>query len=132
MTDRRSETGFTLIEMLVALAIVALSMAVLLRVISDNLERARRARDELAAMSLVQSLLARSSTGVPQPGVSTGRFGNGFFWRLETEPLGGAGEKAGWPVNAVTVAATVSWRDAGESGSRTLTTLRVIPKGTAP
>jgi general secretion pathway protein I len=128
MSNRRAETGFTLIEMLVALAIVAVSMAVLFRVISDNLERARRARDEAAAMSLVQSLLAQSSSGIPQPGVSTGKFGNGFFWRLQTEPLGG---RTGWPVDAVTVIATVSWRDGSEAGSRTLTTLRVIPGGTA-
>jgi general secretion pathway protein I len=131
MSNRRAETGFTLIEMLVALAIVAVSMAVLFRVISDNLERARRARDETAAMSLVQSLLAQSSSGIPQPGVSTGKFGNGFFWRLQTEPLGGARERAGWPVDAVTIIATVSWRDGSEAGSRTLTTLRVIPGGTA-
>jgi general secretion pathway protein I len=132
MTSRRTEAGFTLIEMLVALAIVALSMAVLLRVISDNLERARRARDEAVAMSLLQSLLAQSNSGIPQPGVSTGRFGNGFFWRLQTAPFGRSGERTGWTVDAVTVAATVSWRDGGETGSRTLTTLRVIPRGTAP
>jgi len=131
MTSRPTEAGFTLIEMLVALAIVGLSMMVLLRIMSDNLERARRARDEAAAMSLVQSLLAQSSAGTPQPGVSTGRFSSGFFWRLQTEPLGSASERSGWPVDAVTVAATVSWRDAGETGSRTLTTLRVIPGGAA-
>ena len=132
MTRPKSESGFTLIEMLVALAIVAISMAVLLNVIADNLERTRRARDETVAMSLVQSLLAQSSSGTPQPGVATGRFGNGFSWRLQTEPLAGAEERAAWPVDAVRIAATVSWRDGSETGSRTLSTIRVIPKGTAP
>ncbi len=132
MTSRRTETGFTLIEMLVALAIVALSMSVLLRIISDNLERARRARDEAAALSLAQSLLAQANTGVPQTGVSTGRFGNGFFWRLQTESYGTAASRNNWPVDAVAITATVSWHEADDTGSKTLTTLRVIPKGTTP
>ena len=132
MTSRRTETGFTLIEMLVALAIVGLSMAVLLRSVSDNLERARRARDEAAALSLVQSLLAQSTAAIPQTGVSTGRFGNGFYWRVQTAPFGNPNDRANWPVDAVTVAATVSWHDGDENGSRTLSTLRVIPREGVP
>ncbi|MEI9997327.1 MAG: type II secretion system protein [Rhizomicrobium sp.] len=125
---RDGEAGFTLIEALVALAIVGLSTAVLFKVISDNLDRAHRARDETLAMARVQSLLTQAQAGTPAPGVSDGRFADGFSWRVQVEPYVVG---ANWPVQAVTIAATVSWREAGETEHRTLATLRVIPKAGA-
>ena len=101
MTRRSSQSGFTLVELLIALAIVGLSMAVTLKVISDNLDRSRRARDEAVAASLVQSLLARSEAGAPQPGVSGGTLGGGYSWRLQVWPYRGAGARRGWPVDVV-------------------------------
>ena len=122
----RTQSGFTLVETLVALAIVGLSFAVLFKIISDNLDRTRRARDETVAASLVQSLLAQSQSGTPRPGTASGTFDGGYAWRLQVSPAAGA--RLDWPVDALTIAATVSWRDGGETQSRTLTTLRVVPK----
>jgi general secretion pathway protein I len=126
MSRPSHQSGFTLVETLVALAIVALSFAVLLRIVSDNLDRTRRARDEATASSLVQSVLAQAETGTPSTGTTSGRFADGFGWRLQVMPYEGA--LPDWQVGAVTIAATVSWRDGAATQSRTLTTLRVIPK----
>jgi general secretion pathway protein I len=122
----RSQSGFTLVETLVALAIVGLSFAVLFKIISDNLDRTRHARDETVAASLVQSLLAQAQSGTPRPGAASGTFDGGYAWRLQVSPAPGA--RMDWPVDAMTIAATVSWREGGEAQSRTLTTLRVVPK----
>ncbi|MEJ1968514.1 MAG: type II secretion system protein [Rhizomicrobium sp.] len=132
MNSAPSQSGFTLVETLVALAILGLSMAVLLTVMSDNLDRTRRARDEAVAAALAQSVLARAEAGTPQPGTTGGAFAGGYSWRVAVEPYLPGGEAMNWPVGAVTIAATVSWHDGGAVRRRTLTTYRVIPKATAP
>jgi len=122
--SRRSE-GFTLIEVLVSLAILGLCSAVLFKVFSDNLDRTRRARNEAVAAALTQSLLAQ---GTASPVASSGQTADGMSWRLRTAPFGGTGMSREWPGDAVTVTATVSWRDGGTTVSRSLSTLRVIPR----
>jgi prepilin-type N-terminal cleavage/methylation domain-containing protein len=120
-----TESGFTLVEVLVALAITVLSMAVLFKVISTDLDRTRAARDGAAAESLAQSLLAQY-TVAPRPGVMRGTAPGGYAWHVDTAPYADA--PANLPVDAVTVAATVSWRDNGRVESRSLSTLRILPK----
>jgi prepilin-type N-terminal cleavage/methylation domain-containing protein len=117
--------GFTLVEVLVALAITVLSMAVLFKVISGDLDRTRDARDQTAAESLAQSLLAQY-TAAPHPGLVHGAAAGGYVWQVNTAPYADA--PANLPVEAVTIAATVSWRNNGRVETRSLSTLRILPK----
>ncbi len=130
MSDARSEQGFTLLEVLVALAIAVLSFAVLFRLIAADLDRTRAARDQTEAAALLQSLLAQSALA-PMPGVTRGAFPNGYAWRVEVAPYTDDGAAADGPVDAMTVAATVSWQDGGLTRSRSLTTLRAVPRAAA-
>ncbi|HWD28594.1 MAG TPA: type II secretion system protein [Rhizomicrobium sp.] len=123
-----AQSGFTLVEVLIALAILGLSFTVLYRIMSDDLERTRRARDEAVAMSLLQSTMALAEAQ-SRPQDSDGNTSNGFAWRVAVEPAGGA--RAGWPVDAVTLTATVSWRDGKMLRTRSLSELRVVPKAAA-
>ena len=127
MTETSHQSGFTLIETLIALAVVALSFAVLFKVISDNLDRTRHVQDQAVAASLLQSLLAQTDFGALSPGDTRGRYANGFGWRLriESQTLNHADQ---WAVAAMNVTATVSWTEDGRTQSRTLTTLRVVPR----
>ncbi len=124
MSRPGTQSGFTLVEALVALAIAALSLTVLFRTFSDNLERTRRTRDETLAAALAQSLLAQAQDGAPAMGEAPG----GMRWRVAVAPY--AAEKAddASGAAAVRVAATVSWRDGKAERSRTLTTVRVVAK----
>ncbi len=130
MSDARSEQGFTLLEVLVALAIAVLSFAVLFRLIAADLDRTRAARDQTEAAALLQSLLVQSALA-PMPGITRGAFPNGYAWRVEVAPYTDDGAAADGPVDAMTVAATVSWRDGGLTRSRSLTTLRAVPRAAA-
>ncbi len=118
------ESGFTLVEVLVALAITVLSMAVLFKVIGADLDRTREARDQAAAASLLQSLLAASTT-TPAPGVTRGQYGGAYSWRVVIAPYAGGAE---YPVAAVTIDATVSWKNGGHTEQRSLSALRILPK----
>jgi prepilin-type N-terminal cleavage/methylation domain-containing protein len=125
MNDPRGESGFTLVEVLVALTIVVLSFAVLFKLMATDLDRTHEVRDRTAASSLLQSLLAQCAVA-PQPGVTRGEFPGGFSWRLAVAPYDG--DRTSWSVDAVTIDATVSWKDGDHTESRSLTTLRVVPK----
>jgi len=77
------EGGFTLVESLGAFAALTLVLIVLLAGLSGAVRGSRHADSMREALRLAQSKL--DSLGVTEPltpGESTGRFGNGFEWRL--------------------------------------------------
>ena len=122
----RLERGFTLIEVLVALAILAVSLAVLLQIFSSSLDRVREDRNESVASALVQSLLARVGAEIPlREGEKHGTYSNGFRWTVQIAPYGNAEDRKAWPVNAFTVKAGVTWRDGDVAHGKSLTTLRL-------
>lgn len=129
MNRDRKEEGFTLIEVLVALAILSISMAVLLGVFSDSLSRVRANETRTVAGALAQSLLAE--VGISRPlhvGDETGDLANGYRWRLHAEPYGSDQDRQAWPVVALLVSVAV-WKEGDAAKAMELTTLRLLPKG---
>ena len=119
--------GFTLIEVLVALTILSISLAVLVQIIGSNLDRVRESTAETTAISLTQSLLDQLGVSIPiRMGESSGDFGNGYRWRLRIQSYGSEPDRRAWPVSAVVVTASTLWDR--ERKSLTLTTLRLSPK----
>ncbi len=79
--------GFTLLEVLVSLAILAGALAVMFQVFSRTLETTADAKARTIAASLAQSLLARVGSEIPiKEGESAGEFEHGFRWRLRMAP----------------------------------------------
>lgn len=127
--ENEKEAGFSLVEVIVALAILALSLAVLLSVISNGIQYADRAEKLARAGTLAQSLLAGIGTEVPiQPGQTAGEFPEGFRWRVRAEPYGDAVDRDHWPVAAYTISVEVLWGEGREERSVALSTLRLAPK----
>ena len=128
-SGHENEAGFTVVEVIVALAILALSLAVLLSVISNGIQYADRAEKLARAGTLAQSLLAKVGTELPiQPGLTAGEFSEGFRWRVRAEPYGDAIDRQQWPVAAYTVSVEVLWGEGREERSVALSTLRLAPK----
>jgi general secretion pathway protein I len=126
--SRDSESGFTLVEVIAAFAILALAFSVLMGAVSDGLRRAGDAEIEAQAASLAQSVLARAGRETPlQAGETSGQGDNGFAWRLRTEPAADAGE--GSPVAGFLVTAEVLWSDGARERSLSLSTLRLGARG---
>jgi general secretion pathway protein I len=123
------EAGFTVVEVVAALAILALTLGVLLNVISNSIRQTGQAEAVAEARSLAGSLLARIGTELPlRDGQITGEADHRFHWHVRIDPYGDGGDRREWPVAAHQVVTEVSWRDGPEERSLVLTTLRLGPK----
>ena len=123
--SRRRCAGFTLIEVLVALAIVGLALGAVAEVFAVARQGQVMATDVDGAVGVADRQLALAAmTDPPRLGLSRGTAGR-FVWRLSVAPFhdsADAGRPAP-PLYRITV--TVGW--AGDRGSRqvTLSTLRL-------
>jgi general secretion pathway protein I len=126
---RDNEGGFTLVEVIVALAILSLGLSVLLGSMSGSLRQTANAARMAEASALAQSLLAEVGTGLQiKPEDSFGQFRNGYRWHLKMQPYGGVREREEWPVGAYQVSTEVEWEEGTSRRSYVLTTLRLGPK----
>ena len=82
------QSGFTLLEVIVAFALLALALTLLLGSLSGATRQVRNADDAGRAALHAQSLLAQAGTGVAlQSGVREGEWEDGrFHWRLQVSP----------------------------------------------
>jgi general secretion pathway protein I len=129
MTQGKREAGFTLVEVIVALAILSVGLSILLGVISNSLRQTGSAERMAEAGSLAQSLMAEVGTDLPiKPEQREGLFPNGYRWHLKMVPYGDAGEREEWPVGAYTISTEVDWEEGTDRHSYALTTLRLGPK----
>jgi general secretion pathway protein I len=139
---RTKQRGFSLLEILVAFSILALSLGVLMQIFSGSLHNADVTRDQAQAVALAQSLLA--SAGVEATlvaGDSAGVLDDKFRWLLRVnpfvqEPRPGETEAMRSPLllDLWGVTVRVAWGGDSRLPERalTLTTLRVQPVATTP
>jgi general secretion pathway protein I len=132
LRTKDAQSGFTLIEVLVALTILSVSIAALLAIFLQGLDRARESSNEAQARVLAQALLSQAKVAPNLSfGTSTGKI-NGLLWRTQIVPYGAAVDRSAWHTNPAEIIATVSWRGEGSMRSVSLSTLRLLPKPGAP
>lgn len=82
------DSGFTLLETVVAMAIAAIGLATVFRTISDGLRTASRVQSVQAAVVVARSHLdGVGADGTLTSGLSTGSYDNGLRWRLDVVDL---------------------------------------------
>lgn len=124
--NRKSrERGFTLIEVLVAFIILALSLGAILPSLSASLTGSRTGSDTIIATAYAQSLIAGVGVGGQ---VREGEFTNTleltrFSSRLTVRPYGAPPEDSTRP-RLFEVTARVGWRDGVRRRAVSLTTFR--------
>ena len=124
------EAGFTIVEVIAALAILSLSLTLLFSTMSEGIHRQQRAKTLTQASALAQSLLARVGTELPlAAGATKGDFANGFRWEMQVTPFGNASDAQEWPVAAYKVAVMVFPLSRSQEPAASLTTIRLAPKG---
>src|SRR5262245_31052103 len=114
--------GFTLIEVLVALTILSLSLAIIFAGFSDGLRGRRTADDYQCATALAESKLNCMGTETTlQEGQTEGRFNERFRWEAVVSPYHEEGRSAENKYETpMVVTVTVSWPDKHEERSVSL------------
>lgn len=134
---RRVQQGFSLIEVLVAFAILALSLGVLMQIFSRASLTASASVQYSRAAALASARLDAVGTAIPlEVGTVTGDPEDGMAWEVNVAPLeGDALAQLGMPlddglgfVSPVTpylVSAGVLWKDGERVRRLTLSTMRL-------
>ncbi len=105
--------GFTLLEVLIALAIAGLALAALFDGAALGLRAVERAGRTAEALSHARSHLAALDRAGPLvPGETAGEDGGGFRWRHRIMPLGAAGSRPG-AIVLYDVTVAIGWDEAG-------------------
>jgi general secretion pathway protein I len=117
--------GFTLLEVLVALAVLSISLGALLPVFSSTLRNEDALSDQTTAILLAQSKLDALGTEIPiVDGKSQGRFDNGFTWRLEIGPY--PFDRTSALVTPKMATLTVAWPARTGVRSLSISTIRLV------
>ena len=121
--------GFTLIETVIAFAIVAISLAALYQAFGLSMRREQRASDETLALLHLASLRDRLGFDVPiRPGATSGRFDERFRWQIDARPVA-PGDSHLPLATAMQITVTVQWeRDEAEQAV-SVQSLESVPPG---
>ena len=109
------QRGFSLLEILIAFSILALSLGILLKIFSAGVNTAGVAEEYNAAVQIAESFMARTGVEAPlQPGEATGLENEKYHWRVSVSPFQFTAEN----LDVTTIAAVlfkvkviVSWGD---------------------
>ncbi|HYN79168.1 MAG TPA: prepilin-type N-terminal cleavage/methylation domain-containing protein [Lamprocystis sp. (in: g-proteobacteria)] len=132
-TQFKAQSGFSLLEVLVAFAILALSLGVLMQIFSRGMLTTLAAAQYSRAASLAEARLAAVGSAIPlEAGATSGKPENGFAWELsivQTELADAAPGLAlstqAPPVTPYRVTVTILWQDGARARHLTLSTLRL-------
>ncbi len=134
----RRQRGYTLIEVIVAFALLALGLSLLLGTLSGAARQVRWSGDAGRAALHAQSLLDQVGVGEPlQPGQSEGDIDGGrYHWALSVSPWVDASAAASNQPRSLQgprmleLVMTMQWGDGGPRQRLQLRTLRAAPPDT--
>lgn len=123
MSAKNRCSGYTLIEVLVAMMILVLSLTVLFRIFSSGLRKIDIASDYARAVMIAESVLAATgNTELLQPGQSSGLLFEKYHWVRTVSPYQAPGDPSydDLPVSIYQVSVAIEWPGTRSSGNRRL------------
>ena len=137
VAHRRRQRGLSLLELLVALSIMAMAVGMLYRVIGSNVRNVGMLQDQQKAVLLAQSLLEANDTIAGQGSNQSGQSA-GYEWQVSSRPYDAAPmQSQPGATRLFLVQIAVRWSDGGQPRSIELRTLRpergpVVSAGSGP
>lgn len=127
MTDPDTgQHGFTLIEVLVAFAILAVAFAIVMPLFSDNASSTQKAFNEKEAVLIAESMLAEVGTTQPLAAAErSGVLAGGFSWTVKVSPAPDLHDRSPRNLGVYDVMVQVSWESGGPTRAVNLHTLRL-------
>ena len=113
-TSKNSTCGFTLLEVMVAVGLLAFAMVSILGIVGHNINLATKSTNYLIATSLADEIASRiEAEGIPSDSQRSGKFDNhpGFEWYIVVAPYNLPQFEA--RMNIVRI--LISWDDGEES-----------------
>jgi len=87
MIRSRAQQGFSLLEVIAAMMLLAIAFTALMKVAGASISLTQNAADHSAAAMWARSLLDSAFVGEPvTPGTTSGRFDRKFRWQLKVTP----------------------------------------------
>lgn len=133
MPRRMHQSGFTLLEIVVAFAVLALGLGLAMRIAGGAVEQARNGQSFSEAALYAKSRLDMAGAGERlEEGMDSGEFDDRYRWELEVQPFeaADAGTDAGVtgvpPVELYRLVLTVFWRDGEHERRAEFSTLRAL------
>jgi general secretion pathway protein I len=120
--------GFTLIEVVIAFAILALSLAALYGAFESALARARRDAHFSEGTLIAQSLLARAGSEFPYAQANYRGEWNSYTYELTQEMVSQPARPSAFTQPTVRVTARVSWTAGTGSHDIEISTLKLVSK----
>lgn len=129
-------TGFTLIEVLLAFVVFALSFTVVLEILSGSMRNTVRAKEYTEVALIAQSVMDQVGLDIPlEAGTSSSGESGDYQWQLEINPFVGTadnahslelGELTG--IELLEVEFTISWGSYPREQSNRFNTVRAVLK----
>ncbi|MDO9168685.1 MAG: prepilin-type N-terminal cleavage/methylation domain-containing protein [Methylobacter sp.] len=109
------QSGFSLLEILIAFSILALALGILLKIFSAGVNTAAVAEEYTAAVQIAEALMAKTGIEAPlKPSEATGLENEKYHWRVSVSPFQFMAENVGVTTLAAElfkIKVTVSWGD---------------------
>jgi general secretion pathway protein I len=119
--SKNNQHGFSLLEILIAFTIMALSLGILLKIFSSGVITASVSEEYITAVQIAQSLMAKTGVEtVLQPTQKAGIENDKYHWQVSVSPYDFNPEKNDMsllPVQMYRLKVTVSWSDGDKAAN---------------